>query len=62
VTLEDSIGDILRKARNSNGVAPEAAAAAAGLSVDAYAAMESSGKPASGTRFGPLGTDRKSVV
>jgi hydroxyacylglutathione hydrolase len=56
VTLEDSIGDILRKARNSNGVAPEAAATAAGLSVDAYAAMESSGKPAAGTRFGPLGS------
>jgi glyoxylase-like metal-dependent hydrolase (beta-lactamase superfamily II) len=56
VTLEDSIGDILRKARTSAQVTVEAAAAAAGLSVDAYSAVESSGKPAAGLKFGPLGS------
>lgn len=56
VTLEDSIGDILRKARTSTGVSAESAAAAAGLSVDAYNTVESTGKPAAGMKFGPLGT------
>lgn len=55
VTLEDSIGDILRKARLSGGVSVETAAEAAGLTSEAYSSMESSGKPASGTRFLPLG-------
>ena len=44
MTLEDSLGDILRKARMSGNVTPEAAAAAAGLSVEDYSAVEDSGK------------------
>jgi hypothetical protein len=47
VTLEDSIGDILRKARNSTQTSPEAAAKAAGLSPAAYGA--------GGIRHGPGG-------
>lgn len=54
--LEDSVGDILGKARASAHVTVEAAAAAAGLSVEAYSAVETSGTPAPGLRFGPLGT------
>lgn len=55
MTLEDSLGDVLRKARTSTHTSPEAAAAAAGLSVGDYGAMEESGKPAAGTRFAELG-------
>lgn len=55
MNLEDSLGDILRKARTSTQTTVEAAAAAAGLSEEAYAAFESSGQAPAGTRFGPLG-------
>lgn len=44
MTLEDSLGDILRKARTSCSVTPEAAAAAAGISVADYNDVEDSGK------------------
>ena len=54
VMLEDSIGDILRKARNSTGVSAAAAAAAAGLSDGAYAQLEEAGK-APGCRWKALG-------
>lgn len=55
MTLEDSLGDILRKARTSNGVEADAAAKAAGISPADYAVMEQSGKAAAGTRFADLG-------
>ncbi len=44
MTLEDTIGDILAKARNSANLAPEAAAAAAGLSAADYETLEATGK------------------
>jgi hydroxyacylglutathione hydrolase len=44
VTLEDSLGDILRKARTSAQIETPAAAAAAGLPPEAYSAMEESGR------------------
>ncbi len=44
VTLEDSIGDILRKARISAAATPEAVAAAAGLSATDYALLEEGGR------------------
>ena len=43
VILEDSIGDILRKARTSGGASADQAAAAAGLSASAYANLEEKG-------------------
>lgn len=43
MTLEDHLGDILRKARQSAGVSESVAALAAGLSIEAYARLESSG-------------------
>jgi len=54
MTLEDSLGDILRKARTSSQVTPEAAAQAAGLSLPDYQALEDSGVAPAGTRFDPL--------
>src|ERR1051325_10101334 len=44
MTLEDSVGDIIRKARISANVSPEQAAAAAGLTPEDFAALEDSGK------------------
>jgi hypothetical protein len=51
VTLEDSLGDILRKARTSTHTEPVVAAQAAGLAVSEYERMEETGKPAAGCRF-----------
>ena len=56
MNLEDSLGDILRKARVSNHVTPEAAAAAAELGVPEYEHLEETGVPPTGTRFDALGT------
>ena len=44
MSLEDSIGDILRKARISTETSVAAAAKAAGLSEADYEAIESTGK------------------
>jgi len=55
MTLEDSLGDILRKARTSTQTSDATAAEAAGLSLADYTAMESSGKAAPGTDFLKLG-------
>ncbi len=44
MTLEDHLGDIIRKARNAAGVAVPAAAEAAGLSEPELRAIEESGK------------------
>jgi glyoxylase-like metal-dependent hydrolase (beta-lactamase superfamily II) len=55
MTLEDSLGDILRKARTSCSVTPEAAAAAAGLSVADYTAVEDTGKAPKNFNFAAAG-------
>lgn len=55
MNLEDSLGDILRKARISNQVTVEAAAGAAGLSIDAYGHLEDTGTVPEGIHWGPLG-------
>jgi hydroxyacylglutathione hydrolase len=44
VTLEDSVGDILRKARISIAATPESVAAAAGLSTADYEKLEETGR------------------
>ncbi len=44
MTLEDHVGDVIRKARLMTNVAPEAAAAAAGLTTADLAALEDSGR------------------
>lgn len=44
MNLEDNLGDIIRKARKAGNVSPEAAAAAAGISVEQLAELESSGQ------------------
>jgi hydroxyacylglutathione hydrolase len=54
MTLEDSLGDILRKARLSGNVTPEAAAAAADISVADYAVVEDSGKAPRGFKFAAI--------
>ena len=45
MNLEDHLGDIIRKARAMSNVSPDAAARAAGLSVEQLEALEDSGKP-----------------
>lgn len=55
MNLEDSLGDILRKARTSTQTSPEAAAQAAGLTLDAYTGFENSGQAPAGTQFPALG-------
>lgn len=55
MTLEDSIGDILRKARTSTQTGPDAAAQAAKLTPAVYAAFEESGVAPAGTNFLGLG-------
>src|SRR5690242_3914225 len=44
MTLEDSVGDIIRKARQSASVSAEAAAQAAGLSTSEFAGLEETGQ------------------
>src|ERR1700687_5082282 len=44
MTLEDHVGDIIRKAREMAGASPETVARAAGLSVGELAAWEDSGR------------------
>jgi hydroxyacylglutathione hydrolase len=46
MTLEDSAGDVLRKARQSANVTAEAAARVAGLPLSDYAVLEETGKSA----------------
>jgi glyoxylase-like metal-dependent hydrolase (beta-lactamase superfamily II) len=55
MTLDDTIGDILRKARVSTGTTEEVAAAAAGLGVEAYRRFEETGAAPAGTRWAELG-------
>ena len=44
MNLEDHLGDIIGKARTAANLSPEDAAAAAGLTVDEYSALEETGK------------------
>lgn len=55
MNLEDHVGDVIRKARMMKGIAPEAAAQAAGLSESELAALESSGRSARRPNFAALG-------
>lgn len=54
MTLEDHLGDIVRKARIAAGISPEAAANAAGIDAGALATLEESGK-AAGANVAALG-------
>ena len=54
MNLEDSLGDILRKARISNQVDPGTAARAAGLELAEYERLEETGVAPPGTQFDPL--------
>jgi len=55
MTLEDHLGDILRKARAMSGISSSAAATAAGISEAELAAMEQSGQSAKKMNFDALG-------
>jgi len=54
MNLEDHVGDVIRKARQMKGVAPSAAAQAAGLSEAEFGALESSGRSARRPNFAAL--------
>ena len=55
MTLEDHLGDIIRKARLMAKLDAGATAQAAGLSAADYAALEDAGKPAGAVNFSALG-------
>src|SRR5580658_2156192 len=55
MTLEDHLGDILRKGREACGAAALVAAQAAGLSEADYQALEESGRVSAPVRFQALG-------
>jgi hydroxyacylglutathione hydrolase len=55
MTLEDHLGDIIRKARTHAKISPEAAAQAAGVTPAALAQIEDSGQPTAGINYGGLG-------
>src|SRR5438045_5735583 len=54
MNLEDHLGDIIRKARAMSRVSPDAAAQAAGLSIEQLAALEESGKLAGNVNYRAL--------
>jgi glyoxylase-like metal-dependent hydrolase (beta-lactamase superfamily II) len=55
MTLEDHVGDIIRKGRDASGVSPLVAAQAAGLLETDYTALEETGRPAASVHFQALG-------
>ncbi len=55
MNLEDSIGDVVRKARISTQTAAETAAVAAGVSMEVYQAVESTGRAPTGFGWEALG-------
>jgi hydroxyacylglutathione hydrolase len=55
VTLEDHLGDIIRKGRAASGVAPRPAAQAAGLSEADFSALEETGRVPAAVHFQALG-------
>lgn len=54
MTLEDHLGDIIRKGRLAKGVAVASAAEAAGLTVSEYSALEETGKAPGAARLSAL--------
>jgi hydroxyacylglutathione hydrolase len=54
MTLEDTVGDIIRKSRQSTGVSIEAAARAAGVSSGDLEALENTGKAPPATNYDEL--------
>ena len=54
MNLEDNVGDIISKARTSANVSAEDAAAAAGLSIEEFSALEETGKLAKRPNFQSL--------
>lgn len=56
MTLEDHVGDIVRKARKAANVTPEAAAQAAGLAAADWAKFEEEGRAAKQPNFAALAT------
>lgn len=65
MTLEDTVGDIIRKARQSANISAEQAARAAGLGVDDFSNLEASGKAAGSPNYealaGLLGLDGRKL-
>lgn len=55
MTLEDHLGDIIRKARTAANVSPEAAAQAAGIPAPSLKELEESGKVSGALNFPALG-------
>jgi len=55
MNLEDHLGDIIRKARGMSKVSPEAAASAAGLTVEDLAKLEDSGRTDQKINYAALG-------
>jgi transcriptional regulator with XRE-family HTH domain len=55
MTLEDHVGDIIRKAREAANVSAEAAAQAAGISAAALKELEESGKVEGNLQFQAIG-------
>ena len=55
MTLEDHLGDVIRKGRMMAGASLEAAAQAAGIAAMALSKVESSGEPSAGMNFATLG-------
>jgi len=56
MTLEDHLGDIIRKGRTAAGASPATVAKAAGISEDELNALEKSGQPPRPLDFAALGT------
>jgi glyoxylase-like metal-dependent hydrolase (beta-lactamase superfamily II) len=56
MNLEDNLGDIIRKARGMSGVSAEAAAQAAGVSVEGLELMETIGQPLTQINVARLGS------
>jgi hydroxyacylglutathione hydrolase len=54
MNLEDHLGDIVRKARNMSGVSTDAAAQAAGLTLEQLGALESTGVAPANTNLAVL--------
>lgn len=54
MTLEDTVGDIIRKARQSASISAQAAAQAASLSLDDFAALEETGQASKRPDFATL--------
>lgn len=55
MTLEDHLGDIIRKGRQASGLSAYAAAQAAGLTEQDFNALEQTGRAVAGVRFQALG-------